>query len=59
MCETKVVSNGKILLENVIRVKIEKDRVFFFDILGNSCEIKGKILEVDLVEHTITLEVFQ
>ncbi|MEM0332802.1 MAG: CooT family nickel-binding protein [Archaeoglobaceae archaeon] len=59
MCESKVISRGEILFEDIVQVKVESDRLLFFDILGNRREIKGKILEVDLLGHKITVEVFQ
>ena len=58
MCESKVVSSGKVIFEDIVRVKVEGDVLVFFDVLGKKYELKGKILEVDLVGHRINVEVF-
>lgn len=59
MCESKVVFQGKTIFEDVVKLKVEGDRLLFFDIFGDVKELKGKILEVDLIGHRIVLEVFE
>uniref|UniRef100_A0A7J2TID2 CooT family nickel-binding protein n=1 Tax=Archaeoglobus fulgidus TaxID=2234 RepID=A0A7J2TID2_ARCFL len=58
MCESRIVSSGKVIFEDIVRVKVEGDVLVFFDVLGKKYELKGKILEVDLVGHRINVEVF-
>jgi len=59
MCESKVLSMEKVIFEDIVRVEVEKDLLVFYDILGKKYELKGKILEIDLVAHKIRVEVLQ
>ncbi|MDI9645897.1 MAG: CooT family nickel-binding protein [Archaeoglobales archaeon] len=56
MCESKVFFNEKILMEDVIKLFVDGEKVKILDILGNSKEVVAKIVEVDLVAHKIVLE---
>ncbi|MEM2726732.1 MAG: CooT family nickel-binding protein [Archaeoglobaceae archaeon] len=59
MCESKVFSaRGELLMEDVVRIKVEGDLVRMWDILGSLKEIRGKILEIDLVSHKAIVEVY-
>lgn len=58
MCESKVFStSGELLMEDVVRMKVEEDLVKLWDILGTLKELRGRILEIDLVAHRAILEV--
>ncbi len=58
MCESKVFLSGRVepIMEDVVRIVIEGDKVKMWDILGNHVEVKGKVVEMDLVGHKIVLE---
>lgn len=56
MCESKVLLKGKVLMEDVIKVIIKDDKIEIYDILGNSKELKAKVVEIDLLGHKIVLE---
>ena len=43
-------------MEDVVRVVVEGDKVKMWDVLGNYVEVKGRIVEMDLVGHRIVLE---
>ncbi|MEM0215083.1 MAG: CooT family nickel-binding protein [Archaeoglobaceae archaeon] len=59
MCESKVFSaRGELLMEDVVRIKVDGELVKIWDILGGLKEIRGKILEIDLVAHKAVMEVF-
>lgn len=59
MCESKVFSvNGELLMEDVVRIKVDGELVKIWDILGSLKEFRGKILEIDLVAHKAIMEVF-
>ncbi|MCS7144043.1 MAG: CooT family nickel-binding protein [Archaeoglobaceae archaeon] len=59
MCESKVFSaSGELLMEDVVRIKVEGDVVRIWDILGSLKEIRGKILEIDLIAHKAILGVY-
>lgn len=56
MCESKVFFNKKLLMEDVVKLVVDGEKVKILDILGNSKEVAAKIVEVDLVAHKIVLE---
>ncbi len=60
MCESKVFlrKNGEMeeVMEDVVRVVIDGGKVKMWDILGGYAEVKGKVVELDLVGHKVVLE---
>ncbi|MCS7121206.1 MAG: CooT family nickel-binding protein [Archaeoglobaceae archaeon] len=56
MCESKVLLNGKVVMEDVVRIVVKDDKVKVYDILGSSKELKAKVVEVDLLGHKVLLE---
>lgn len=58
MCESKVFLAGQEepLMEDVVRIVVEGEKVKMWDILGEYREIKGRVVEMDLVGHKIVLE---
>ncbi len=60
MCESKVIAikNGKekILMEDVVRIEVENDKLKLYGLLGEMKEIKGRIVLMDLVGHKIFVE---
>lgn len=44
-------------MEDVVRMKVEEGLVKLWDVLGSLKEIRGRILEIDLVSHKAVLEV--
>lgn len=59
MCESKIIYQGKTIFEDVVKLRVEGEKLLVYDILGELRELKGKILEVDLVGHKIVVEVFE
>ncbi len=60
MCESKVVAvrdgKEKIIMEDVVRVEVENDKLKLYGLLGEVKEIKGRIVLMDLVGHKIFVE---
>ncbi len=60
MCEAKVYINNEgkeeMLMENVVTIRPETDRLILVDLFGETKEIKALIKEVKLVEHKVILE---
>ncbi len=60
MCESKVIviKNGKekILMEDVVRIEVENDKLKLYGLLGEMEEVKGRIVLMDLVGHKIFVE---
>jgi len=50
------VGSDKPIMEDVIRIVVEGDKIKMWDILGEYTEIKGKIVEMDLKGHKIFVE---
>lgn len=60
MCEAAVyvVADGTEtkIMENVVLVRPEGERLFLADLFGERKEIRGRILNIDFLKHRITLE---
>jgi predicted RNA-binding protein len=61
MCESKVVklSDGEeiVLMEDVVRIEVEGDKLKLFGLLGETAEIKGRIALMDMKNHKVWVEV--
>ena len=49
-------SEGKLLMENVIRVEVDGDRVYLSSLLGDSEELQARITFVSFVDSRLVLE---
>ncbi|MDI3481175.1 MAG: hypothetical protein PWQ97_830 [Tepidanaerobacteraceae bacterium] len=60
MCESRVylMENGSEvpIMENVIYIEPQDDKIFMSDLLGEQKIVEAKIKEVRLLEHKIILE---
>ena len=58
MCESKVfkVGSDKPIMEDVVRIIVEGEKIKMWSILGDYAEIEGKIVEMDLRGHKIFVE---
>jgi predicted RNA-binding protein len=57
MCESTVYSTDKtMLMEDVLNIKIEGNKIYLTDILGMKKELSGVIVEIDLDKHGIYVE---
>lgn len=62
MCESNVfieragAVTRELVMEDVVRVTVEGERIRLTGILGETREVTGRIAEIDLIKHTITLE---
>ncbi len=58
MCESKVLLSGsdETLMEDVVRIVVEGEKIKMWDILGGYREVKGRVVEMDLVGHKIVVE---
>lgn len=57
MCESKLYEvseqEKRLVMEDVIKIVVEDEKILVIDILGNQKEIKGKLKEVNLGAHEI------
>lgn len=62
MCESTVyiqpagAGTREFVMEDVVRVAVDGERIRLTGILGETREVMGRIAEIDLIKHTITLE---
>ncbi len=60
MCESKVITikNGKekIVMEDVVRIEVENDKLRLYGLLGEVKEVRGRIVLMDLVGHKVFVE---
>lgn len=60
MCEAKVFieKDGRILplMDNVVTIKPEDDKLLLIDLFGNRRYIEARIKELKLLEHQVILE---
>ena len=57
MCESTVYTKeGTKIMEDVLSIKIDGDRIVLLDILNQKKELKGHIVEIDLEKHGIYVE---
>jgi predicted RNA-binding protein len=56
MCELKVILNGKIIMEDVVRITKDKDTIKLQSILGETSMVKGSIVDVNLTKQEAILE---
>jgi predicted RNA-binding protein len=57
MCESTVYStDGDMIMEDVLSIKINGNNIELIDILGQRKELNGTIVEIDLDKHGIYIK---
>lgn len=57
MCESTVYSTDKtMIMEDVLNIKIQGNKIHLTDILGIEKDLSGTIVEIDLDKHGIFVE---
>lgn len=57
MCESTVYSTDKnMIMEDVLNIKIQGNKIHLTDILGMEKELTGVIVEIDLDKHGIYID---
>lgn len=57
MCESTVYSTSNtMIMEDVINIKIDGEKIHLTDILNMEKDINGKIIEIDLDKHGVYVE---
>lgn len=58
MCESTAYStDGSLIMEDVLLIKIDGDQIHMTDILNQKKLIKGHISEIDLDKHGIYIDI--
>lgn len=56
MCELKIVFNGKQIMEDAVRIKVEGNSIKLQSLLGDEKTVSGKIVEVNLSKQVAIIE---
>jgi len=56
MCELKVIFRGKTIMEDVIRITVDKDSIRLQGMLGESQTIHGKIVDINLTKQEAIID---
>lgn len=57
ICESTVYStDNTTIMEDVLNIKIQEDKIYLTDILGMKKELSGVIVEIDLDKHGIYIK---
>jgi len=53
-----LLKNGRetVVMEDVVRIEIDGEKIKLYGILGESSEVEGKITLMDMKEHRIVVE---
>lgn len=51
MCELRIISKGKTIMEDVVRITADKNEVKLQSMMGETKTIRGRIVEVNLTKQ--------
>jgi predicted RNA-binding protein len=58
MCESNVYAiEGTKIMEDVINIKIDGEKIHLIDILNTELDLEGIIVEIDLEKHDVLIDV--
>ena len=58
MCESTVYgTDGSKIMEDVINIKIDGEKIHLIDILNTPMDVEGVIVEIDLDKHGIFIDI--
>ncbi len=58
MCESTVYStDGTKIMEDVINIRIDGEKIHLIDILNTKMDLEGVIVEIDLDKHGIFIDI--
>lgn len=58
MCESTVYdTDGTKIMEDVINIRIDGEKIHLIDILNTSMDLEGAIVEIDLDKHGIFIDI--
>ncbi len=56
MCELKVIQKGKTVMEDVVRITQQKDKIILSSLLGEEKTISGRIQDVNMTKQEAIIE---
>ncbi|MCG2736148.1 MAG: CooT family nickel-binding protein [Candidatus Methanoperedenaceae archaeon] len=57
MCELRIIFKGKVIMEDVVRIKVDGDSIKLFGMLGEEKTVSGRIKDVNLTKQEAIIEV--
>ncbi|MCE8425861.1 MAG: CooT family nickel-binding protein [Candidatus Methanoperedens sp.] len=56
MCELKVVFNGKTIIEDAVRITVDRKNITINGLLGDTKTIQGKIIDINVTKQEVIIE---
>lgn len=56
MCELKVILKGKTIMEDVVRISVDKNAVRLQGMLGETKTVHGRIADINLTKQEAIIE---
>jgi predicted RNA-binding protein len=56
MCELKIIFKGKVIMEDVVRIKADGDSIKLFGMLGEEKTVSGRIKDVNLTKQEAIID---
>jgi predicted RNA-binding protein len=56
MCELKIIFNGKVIMEDVVRIKADGNSIKFFGMLGEEKTVSGRIKDINLTKQEAIID---
>ncbi|MCE8422572.1 MAG: CooT family nickel-binding protein [Candidatus Methanoperedens sp.] len=56
MCELKVVFKGKIIIEDAVRITVDRKNITINGLLGDTKTIQGKIIDINVTKQEVIIE---
>jgi predicted RNA-binding protein len=51
MCELRVILKGNIVMEDVVRITVDKDSIKLQGIMGETKTVRGRIVDINLTKQ--------
>jgi predicted RNA-binding protein len=56
MCELKVILKGKTIMEDVVRITVDKDSIKLYGMLGETKTVPGKIKDINITKQEAIID---
>jgi predicted RNA-binding protein len=56
MCELKIIFKGKTIMDDVIRITVDKNSIKLQSILGETKTVSGRIIDINLTKQEAIIE---
>ena len=56
MCELKVILKGKTIMEDVVRLTVDKDTIKLQSLLGETKTVYGRIADINLTKQEAIID---